>query len=280
VNKTKIDYLDMTWNPIAMRCTPISEGCANCWHLRMADRFAANPLFSEKRRRVYAGGGPPILIETELEAPLRRKKPARIGVQFMGDFFHESVSLGVQSKVFWVIRRCPRHTFLILTKRAGQMRFMDQMAGIPCLDNLWFGVTAENQDVAAERILFLLQTRAAVRFASVEPMLGPVDLTRLAVGPLPGYWRGGTLNALDSRIGPSGGPYKHLDWVIVGCESGPKRRPMKVEWAVDLVRQCRAASVPVFVKQIEIDGKVSHDPAEWPPELRVREYPAREASHA
>ena len=64
-----------------------------------------------------------------------------------------------------------------------------------------------------------------------------------------------------------------LDWVIIGCESGPSRRPMDLEWAVDLVDQCQKNKVPVFVKQLSIDGQVSHDPAEWPEELRVREYP-------
>jgi len=86
MNKTKIEYLTHTWNPIAMRCSPVSEGCSNCWHLALANRLAKNPMIPEDRQKAYAGGEP-VLIEKELDAPLNRKKPAIIGVQFMGDLF-------------------------------------------------------------------------------------------------------------------------------------------------------------------------------------------------
>ena len=90
MQKTGIEYLDMTWNPLAMRCTPILEACENCWHIRMAKRHAANPHFTEDERAAYAGHNI-VLREKELEAPLRRRKPTRIGVQFMGDLFLEGV---------------------------------------------------------------------------------------------------------------------------------------------------------------------------------------------
>lgn len=87
MNRTDIEYLTHTWNPIAMRCTPVSEGCANCWHQRMADRLAGNRSFPLDVRRAYAGEGLPVLVKERLVKPLRRKKPSRIGVQFMGDLF-------------------------------------------------------------------------------------------------------------------------------------------------------------------------------------------------
>jgi len=150
------------------------------------------------------------------------------------------------------------HTFQILTKRPWRMHqfvseFNTNALGGITPKGIWLGVTAEDQQRADERIPLLLQTPAAVRFVSVEPMLGPVDL----IGA------GGILN----------GAYPGLNWVIIGCESGPNRRPMKLEWALDLVRQCQVTQVPVFVKQIEMYGKVSHHIPEWPERLQVREYP-------
>ena len=116
MQKTPIEYLDMTWNPIAMRCTPWSRGCWNCWHLRMANRHGNNYIFSPSARRAYAGGDP-WLNTDELAAPLRRRKPARIGVQFMGDLFNESISNEWITSVFGVMAASPQHTFFILTKR-------------------------------------------------------------------------------------------------------------------------------------------------------------------
>jgi len=150
------------------------------------------------------------------------------------------------------------HTFQILTKRPWRMHqfvseFNTNALGGIIPKGIWLSVTAENQEEADRRVPELLRTPAAVRGVSVEPMLGPVDLISA----------GGILN----------GVYPGLNWVIIGCESGPNRRPMKLEWAIDLVRQCKAAGVACFVKQLDIDGKVSKNPDEWPEELRVREYP-------
>jgi protein gp37 len=116
MQRTKIEYLDYTFNPIAMRCTPVSEGCANCWHLRMANRMAGNHLLKQEARHAYAGEGPWPNTE-ELSAPLRRKKPAIIGVQFMGDLFHKSIPNELIAAVFGVMAACPQHRFIVLTKR-------------------------------------------------------------------------------------------------------------------------------------------------------------------
>jgi len=185
MNKTNIEYLTHSWNPIAMRCTPVSEGCANCWHLAMANRLAKNPVIPKDRRKAYAGGKP-VLIESEIDAPLKRKKPAIIGVNFMGDLFHPDVSDEMIDAVFSVMAQdiCSplhglntptRHTYLVLTKRPerileGHPEFFERWP------NIWLGVTCENQQTADERIPILLQIPAAVRFVSIEPMLSKIDL--------------------------------------------------------------------------------------------------------
>jgi len=178
MNKTKIEYLTHTWNPLAMRCTPVSEGCKNCWHLAMAKRLANNPMLSYAERFAYEGVKHPVLKNKELEAPLHFKKPARIGVQFMGDLFHESISFKFQTAIFEIMATGD-HWFYILTKRPQRMKEFFQA----CEDwdpiewpGIWLGVSVEDQKTADERIPILLQIPAAHRWVSVEPMLGAVDL--------------------------------------------------------------------------------------------------------
>lgn len=122
MNKTDIDYLDYTCNPLAMRCTPISEGCKNCWHLPMADRLAKNPRIPEEEQRAYAGG-PPVFIRRRLEKLLKINKPSRIGMQFMGDLFHKYVHFDWQLEIWCIVRDNPNHIFIILTKRALAMKY-------------------------------------------------------------------------------------------------------------------------------------------------------------
>ena len=254
MNRTNIEYLDFTWNPLAMRCTPVSEGCANCWHLALCNRLSANPKISMIKRNAYAGLVGPQLIQGELEAPLRRKKPAIIGVQFMGDLFHEDVTYEQQVEIFQVIAEASWHTILILTKRPKNM--FDFIQSIEDWEwyhfqHVWWGVTAENQQTADERIPILLQIPAAKRFVSIEPMLGPVDLG-LHLGE-ERYVDCGGCKSTPVRGQPyclrdheAGG----LDWVIAGCESGSKRRPTKIEWFRELKNQCVEAGVPFFLKQM------------------------------
>jgi len=181
----------------------------------------------------------------------------------MGDLFHENVPFEFIERVWETMCQTRlNHTFQILTKRPWRMHqfvseFNTNALGGITPKGIWLGVTAEDQQRADERIPLLLQTPAAVRFVSVEPMLGHIDLKDWGVPPL--EW------TIDTT--------RLLNWVIIGCESGPNRRPMKLEWAIDLVHQCKAAGVACFVKQLDIDGRVSKNPNEWPEELRVREYP-------
>jgi protein gp37 len=165
------------------------------------------------------------------------RKPRMVFVNSMSDLFHENLSDEDIERVFAVMTACPRHTFQILTKRPARMReFVGQRvaAGVwwddktPWLPNVWLGVSVEDQQRADERIPLLLKTPAALRFVSVEPMLGPVDL---------GSWPGLEL--------------KGINWVIAGCESGPGRRPAELDWFRSLAAQCVSKSVPFFLKQVE-----------------------------
>ena len=251
MNATKIEYLDFTWNPIAMRCTPVSEGCANCWHLAMCKRQAANPTLPEPIRRA-AAGGPFVLRPDELAAPLRRRKAARIGVQFMGDLFHEDVPQKAIFAVYAVMMQCPQHAFLVLTKRINRaellLRLMAATLSRPLKwppRNVCLLTTVENQD-QAWRIGELLKCPAVVHGVSIEPMLGPVDIR-----PYLQECGGGTFPIGLGRQGIGGSAWHQppLDWVICGGETGPGARPMNPEWPRKVRDDCVAAGVPFFFKR-------------------------------
>jgi protein gp37 len=212
-------------------------------------------------------------------------------VNSMSDLFHEDVAWSLIEQVFDTMQAAPQHTFQVLTKRAENMRrFAEYWAfhHSEPLPNVWLGVSVEDQPRADERIPLLLQTPAAVRFISAEPLLGPVDLDpwlyRVRVRP--------GLACRAYRGEPNEEIVPRLDWVIVGGESGPGARPTQVQWARSIVQQCAAARVPVFVKQLGAHphgddgsdrpnvGNLLHlrdrkggDMAEWPADLRVREFP-------
>jgi len=200
-----------------------------------------------------------------LNEPLKWKTPRRVFVCSMGDLFHEDVHPYDIMRIFNVMEKAKQHTFLVLTKRPEKMlEFYKRLrpgnvipgpyfsitgigegwAGSPprLPDNIWLGITAENQQRANERIPILLQIPAAVRFVSVEPMLGPVDLS-LSDGV-----------DLSMSVGTGLKPGKSylinsLDWVICGGETGPGARPMHPDWVRSLRDQCQAAGVPFFFKQ-------------------------------
>ena len=275
MQKTNIKYLTHTCSPLAMRCTPVSSGCANCWHITMADRFKNNSNFSKEIREAYAGDRPPILIESRLDAIVRHKKPAVIGLQFMGDLFGEGVTEFQWLQVFDTVRRSiynggarPGHTFIILTKRVNTMKLvleslkwdgktLNYEKGSPFMPlagkGIYIGVSVEDQPTADERIPILLQIPAAVRFISYEPALGGLNLIKYlnldrifvpASGPS-GFWR-----YEENKTSPC---ENIIDWIIAGCESGPNRRPADIEWFRDVRNQCVAAGIPYFLKQIEVE---------------------------
>lgn len=174
----------------------------------------------------------------KLDQPLKWKKPRMIFVCSMGDLFHDDVPEEEIMRVFDVMNDAPQHTYQILTKRPQRLKWIIKQytdyiwQGIP--DNIWLGVTAENQQAADERIPWLLKTPAAVRFVSVEPMLEEIDIRQYL-----SQW-----HFIGSRLSPY-----LLNWVICGGETGPGAREMKAEWPIDLHRQCQDAGVPFFFKK-------------------------------
>lgn len=254
--KTKIEWATHTWNPVT-GCTPISEGCEHCYAARMAKRLAGRCGYPQD----YPFQ-PGTFHANRLNDPLKIKKSSMIFVCSMGDLFHESVDVDVIFKILEVIDKASHHTYVLLTKRPEAMRSFFEITGdwdSSEWPNLWLGVTAENQARADERIPILLSIPAAVRFVSVEPMLGPVDLSSY-------------IPSADGFVSSPNGPM-HIDdgapcisWVICGGETGPGARPMHPDWARSLRDQCKAAGVPFFMKKMSGGVIPTRD-------LMVREYP-------
>lgn len=249
MTKTKIEWATDVWNP-TVGCTKLSTGCKNCYAERIFNRFHPDEKFSEVR-----------CYPERLDQPLHWKKPRRVFVDSMSDLFHEDVPIEFIEKVFAICRIAEEHTFIVLTKRPKRMfellnsfSFWVLVSSwvavyaengpkvIATPDNVWLGVSVEDQKTADERIPLLLQTPASVRLVSVEPMLGPMMIDTY-LGDLP--------------EDDDGAPYPgKIDWVICGCESGPGSRPMKMSWAADLKHQCVFNGVPFFFKQAKIKGKL------------------------
>lgn len=255
-DRSKIEWCDTTWNPTS-GCTKVSQGCKNCFAECIAKRFWGDRKFGDVQCH-----------PERLNQPLHWRKPRRVFVDSMSDLFHEDVPFDFTLDVLDIIKNCPQHTFMILTKRPERMLELAELCETEPfeylwpLPNVWLGVSVENQATADERIPLLLKTPAAVRFVSCEPLLGPVDMRvkwartpiypesyrRLGV-PVPDeLW---SLNdALYSRAADEYNPAKiGLDWVICGGESGPDARPMHPDWARSLRDQCQSAGVPFFFKQ-------------------------------
>jgi protein gp37 len=275
MGKTKIEWADKVWNP-TVGCTPVSAGCAHCYARTMFNRFYNGKKFSDIQ-----------LFENRLMDALRWKKPRRIFVNSMSDLFHPDVPTEFIAKVFSVMAIQEKFTFMVLTKRPermfeilsnppGEFRACLQLnqlryrsgkleQNLP-LSNVWLGVTAENQKIVEERIPLLLQTPAAKRFVSVEPMLGPVDIKRYFPhnfkpgDPQYGWERQCSVIAPDGLrhcgYPPEEHPMPGVDWVILGCESGPKARPMNPAWVYPIKNQCVSNNVPFFLKQMNVDGKL------------------------
>lgn len=227
-DKTGIQWTEATWNPLH-GCSKVSEGCRNCYAIGATRRLAECTPGPRFEGLVKDGNwtGVVRLDQKLLLQPIRWSRPRRIFVNSMSDLFHGDVSEEMVDEVAATMAMCHWHTFQVLTKRAERMRdysiATSKTATWP-LPNVWLGVSVEDQKAAEERIPMLQQTPAAVRFLSVEPLIGPVDLGR---GLLDG-----------------------IHWVIVGGESGPKARPMDLDWARSLRDQCVVAQVPFFFKQI------------------------------
>lgn len=341
-DKSSIEWTDATWNP-TRGCDKIAQGCKNCYAETFAERFRGVP------GHAYEQGFDPRLAPDQLDLPLRWKRPRRVFVDSMSDLFHEAFHFEYIAACFGVMAACPQHTFQILTKRPSRalefFRWLEERDGLTAryychllacdaigrsigspatdwpLPNVWIGTSIANQGDADKNVPVLLQIPAAVRFLSVEPLLGPVAIRdHLMAGADPGrcancgnghgFTRCPNYGGIAPTRAESGCcEFRRqnfaIDWVIVGGESGPGARPCNVEWIRSIVQQCQAASVPVFVKQLGREIRVSRDEDlanwgiwiryredndaiavrtghpkggdwfEWPEDLRIREFPSR-----
>ena len=208
---SKIEWTESSWNPVT-GCTKVSDGCKNCYAERMAKRLKA------MGQPNYQNGFKVTCHPHTLTLPLKWKKPRTIFVNSMSDLFHEEIPLAFLDEIFFTMNEARWHTFQILTKRAEYMaRIASRFNWTP---NIWMGVTVESAKYI-DRIDLLRSVPAAVRFLSLEPLLGPIRDLNL----------------------------EGIDWVIVGGESGPGARPMQKEWVLEIRDRCLDAGVPFFFKQ-------------------------------
>ena len=285
-----IQWTQETWNPVA-GCSIVSTECKNCYAMRQAHRLAKMGQeekyggLTEKVNGHVVWNGRVKPAPQELDKPLQWRKPRMIFVNSMSDLFHADLPTSYIAEVFEVMLNAHWHTYQVLTKRPQRMQeFMDQF-GDDCGtgEHIWLG-TSVGYGVAKERIEYLRRTTAAIRFLSCEPLLedlGELDLSG-------------------------------IHWVIIGGESGPGARPFDLNWARNIIRQCREQNVKVFVKQLgtvpmepeeqwrgrvvmrllsaknhkrmpegfvplKYQDRKAGEPAEWPEDLRIREFPAARA---
>ena len=210
-----IEWTDATWNPVT-GCTKITDGCVNCYAARFSERFRGVP------GHPFESGFDITLRPARLDQPLRWRRPRTIFVNSMSDLFHKEVPTSFVDEVFDTMEAADWHKFQVLTKRSSLMRryLRRRYSNRAPPAHMWFGVSVENA-AARSRVDHLREAPAAVRFLSIEPLIGPV----------------GRLDLAD------------IHWVIVGGESGPGARPMDEAWVVDVRDQCVAQGTPFFFKQ-------------------------------
>jgi protein gp37 len=286
---TGINYLDETWSPIT-GCS--GKGCkAHCWAREMVRRFPAihydrvgvdGSLIdgSSKGWREIRDFNQVQFHPERLDQPLHWRKPRRIGVVFCGDLFDEQVKHEWVYQVWFTMIEAKQHTYFLLTKQPQNIRTKlstvawklnledpftpsQQHKGLDIMwpTNICLGISITDQDDADRMISELLKVPGQ-KWVSGEPMLGPINFGHIECQ---GY--------ADCLMG---GPHfpEEIGWVVLGCESGPKRRPCRHEWMIDVVRQCKAAGVEIYCKQIQDEkGKVIHDVDRFPKELQVRDLP-------
>lgn len=208
---SSIEWTEATWNPVT-GCSKVSPGCKHCYAERMAKRLEA---MGQPR---YRNGFRVTQQEDIVDLPLKWRKPRLVFVNSMSDLFHEAVEPEFIGRVFDTMRAADWHTFQVLTKRPE--RVLELADQLPWPPNVWMGTSVENEQYTW-RIDALREVRAAVRFLSLEPLLGPLDNLCLT----------------------------GIHWVIVGGESGPRARPMKEAWVHRIREQCEESAVPFFFKQ-------------------------------
>lgn len=211
--QSSIEWTQMTWNPTT-GCDKLSAGCKFCYALNMSKRLQG---MGQKK---YSNGFKLTIHPQTLDIPYTWKHPKKVFVNSMSDLFHKKIPIEYIQKVFKVMNENSMHTFQILTKRGELLLEYDLQNKLNWTENIWMGVSVEDERVVS-RIDSLRQTKAKIKFLSLEPLIGPLtnlDLT-------------------------------NIDWVIVGGESGHKARPVKKEWIVSIKDQCVRDNVPFFFKQ-------------------------------
>ena len=208
---SKIEWTESSWNPVT-GCIKISAGCKNCYAMRLAKRLKAmgNPR--------YENGFDITLHDDLIDLPLKWRKPKKVFVNSMSDLFYEDIPIDFILRVFDTMNKAYWHNFQILTKRSE--RLLQVASELNWTKNIWMGVTVEDSDVIS-RIDDLKEVPAALRFLSIEPLIGSISKLNL----------------------------KNIDWVIVGGESGPGARPMDIEWVRYIRDECIEQGVPFFFKQ-------------------------------
>lgn len=317
VHRTKIQWCDFATNPLRARangdtgwaCEKISPGCAGCYAESINRRFGT-------KRKYNKSGTSEVehyLDEKELRHILRFKPRGpfkggdrpRVFPFDMTDVFGDWVPFDLIDRLFAHFAMRPDADFLVLTKRPERMAEYCEwaaagggtMIGPGCgMDHVWLGTSTEDQPRADQRTPHLLRCPAAVRFLSIEPLLGPVNLCRVpcditewtcghkSVAFVGDYYPERFTNPNPEDMDDPGWktccadcgceqtrPLLH--WVIVGCESGPRRRPCELDWVRSIRDQCAAAGVALFVKQLSIKGRVTGEIDDFPDDLRVREFP-------
>ncbi len=311
MKNTKIEWADHTWNPWR-GCTKVSPGCAHCYAEALSKR---NPAVLGQ----WGQGAPRVLAKNWSE-PYRWNDHPRVDDETnqiattmvfpsLCDWLDEEVPIEWLARFLELIHATPNLTWLLLTKRPQNWWRVDEAWRVGNLlmpakrwlarwhdgnppANVWLGVSVEDQPRAVERIPRLLMIPAALRWLSLEPLLGPVDLTHLDLGATTKNWC--QIDALTGRHTDMSHPclsVPKVDWLVIGGESGPRARPCNIQWIRNLVRDGQGAGVDVFVKQVgacpvttmtvgqDHDDlrAFSHpkggDPDEWPSDLRVRQWP-------
>ena len=271
-DRTKIEWADASWSPF-YGCNRVSEGCENCYAMNMAHRFNQPGRWGHRLTKRSRGGpidwsGTIVRNDDNFDLPLEWKRGRGVFVCPSSDLFHHKITNDQIAEVWAVMRACPQHTFRVLTKRPERMAYTLAAVCPDPLPNVWVGTSVEHQEAAQQRVPALLRTPAAHHWLSLEPILERVVLEL--------EW------LVQTR---EGGPV--VRWVVVGGESGQGCRRTDVAAIRRVVRACALTGTPCFVKQLgrdpydsddnDIDVIVWHskggDPAEWPPEFRVREMP-------
>ncbi|CUU60841.1 protein gp37 [Parafrankia irregularis] len=288
-DRSGIEWTEATWNPTT-GCDQVSAGCDHCYALTLAGRLKAmgSPKYQTDGDPRTSGPGFGVAMHAAaLDLPHRWRRGRRVFVNSMSDLFHRDVTDEYIARVFAVMAATPQHTYQVLTKRPARARTLLSWPGFAALvqavldadgwpgqlvlplPNVWLGVSAEDQRWADIRLPQLLDTPAAVRWVSAEPLLGPVDLTRWLglpgrlCGPVPAS--PGDLAVVRDWLRHLGAR-RGIDWVVAGGESGPTPRPADPDWARALRDQCTAAAVPFLFKQWggrtpksggrELDGRI------------------------